>query len=179
MNKEYLDSGITLFSNFLSDSEISQLSKILDSIDEDEWYHESLPDHWSGKVYLFNLMPELVQNINDRIKRMFKSYLNILEISSFQRLRTGDTVNYHTDNGGSEKDNKFGIVIYINDNYDGGEIHYPEIDIKYHPKSGDMVIHNANIDHGVTEVTNGTRYMMTCFVSGNDETPAILNKEFM
>ena len=52
----------------------------------------------------------------------------------------------------------FALIIYFNDNYDGGELCYPEHDIVYKPKAGDLVIHYAETIHGTSPVKNGTKY---------------------
>lgn len=55
----------------------------------------------------------------------------------------------------------WGIVIYLNDDYIGGELYYPEYNYEYKPKRKDLVMHVGDIIHGVKEVTSGTRYAGT------------------
>lgn len=55
----------------------------------------------------------------------------------------------------------WGTVIYLNNDYVGGELYYPEYDHYYKPKRKDLVMHAGDIVHGVTEVTSGTRYAVT------------------
>ena len=52
----------------------------------------------------------------------------------------------------------FGMILYINDDYVGGEICYPEFDIEYKPSAGDLVIHLIEAVHGVKTVISGERY---------------------
>ena len=60
---------------------------------------------------------------------------------------------------------KYGIVYYFNDNYDGGEIFYPKLNIQYKPKARDLIIHPGTLEymHGVRDVSNGVRYSMNMF----------------
>jgi hypothetical protein len=64
----------------------------------------------------------------------------------------------------------FTSIIYLNDNYDGGELYFPQhngFEIK--PKKGTMLIFSGTIDnmHGIKEVTQGTRYTHVTFWSNN------------
>jgi hypothetical protein len=66
----------------------------------------------------------------------------------------------------------YGAVVYFGD-FDGGEINYPFINIKYKPEKGDLVIHGAHYDcsHEVQEVTKGLRYAYSLFVLPRDRNP--------
>ena len=61
---------------------------------------------------------------------------------------------------------KYGVLMYLNEDFDGGEICYPELGIEYKPKPGVLLIHDAGNMHGVNSISNGTRYSMTSFVYG-------------
>jgi hypothetical protein len=54
-------------------------------------------------------------------------------------------------------------VLYLND-FEGGEIVYPDIDVKYKGKKGDLIIHDANVWHFVNRVQTADRYAMTFYV---------------
>ena len=66
---------------------------------------------------------------------------------------------------------KFGCVYYLNDNYDGGEIWFPNFNIEIKPKPNTMIFFPGDTLHlhGVREVTNGTRHTIASFW-GYDET---------
>lgn len=49
-------------------------------------------------------------------------------------------------------------VVYLNDEYEGGKISFPEYGEEYRPKLGDLIIFEAKILHEVTEITGGKRY---------------------
>lgn len=53
-------------------------------------------------------------------------------------------------------------LFYINDDYEGGELYFPEQDIQFKPKAGAAYFFPGDryYIHGVTEITSGTRY--TC-----------------
>jgi len=73
---------------------------------------------------------------------------------------------------------RYGIVIYYNDDYLGGEIHYPSLEISHKPKARSLVMHGGNIPHGTKKVTSDDyRYFSTSFVRGTVDKPVILNQE--
>ena len=86
----------------------------------------------------------------------------------------------------SKKENKnfnhryFGCVIYLNDDYIGGETFYPDHNFKIVPKSGTLAIHlgDCNHRHGVTEVKENTRYTIASFWSF-DKMRAIQDVEYV
>jgi hypothetical protein len=64
----------------------------------------------------------------------------------------------------------FTSIIYLNDNYEGGELYFPQHNgFKIKPKKGTMLIFSGTIDnmHGIKEVTSGTRYTHVTFWSNN------------
>lgn len=48
--------------------------------------------------------------------------------------------------------------LYINDNYEGGELFFPEHGYAYKPVAGDMAYYKMNEMHGVLETKSGLRY---------------------
>ena len=54
----------------------------------------------------------------------------------------------------------FSSIFYINDDYEGGEIFFPEYNMKIKPKAGTFITwpSNAKYMHGVCEITDGYRY---------------------
>lgn len=56
-------------------------------------------------------------------------------------------------------------VLYYNDDFDGGELYFPQHDIQIKPEPGLCVMFPGDINyiHGVTKVTNGVRYTTPSF----------------
>lgn len=59
----------------------------------------------------------------------------------------------------------FGSIIYLNDNYSGGETYYPKYNYSVTPKAGKLAIHPGDPDHlhGVTTIENNIRYTLASF----------------
>jgi len=49
-------------------------------------------------------------------------------------------------------------VVYLNNDYEGGNIGFPEYGEYYRPKKGDCIVFTASIVHEVLPITGGTRY---------------------
>jgi hypothetical protein len=61
----------------------------------------------------------------------------------------------------------FGVIIYLNDDYDGGETFYPQYNFYIKPVKGKIAIHPGDSDHlhGVTKIKNSIRYTIASFWS--------------
>jgi len=57
-------------------------------------------------------------------------------------------------------------VIYLNDNYDGGELYFPDHNLEIKPSAGDYITWPGNrwYQHGVKEVTGNVRYTLSIWV---------------
>jgi hypothetical protein len=60
---------------------------------------------------------------------------------------------------------EFGVVLYLNDDFTGGETYYPNHGKEITPKTGRLVIHPGDESHrhGVRATAGGTRYTISSF----------------
>ena len=61
-------------------------------------------------------------------------------------------------------------VVYLNDNYEGGEIYYPRHDLKIKPQAGDILINPSTFvyEHASLEVISGNKYAVVIMNDYND-----------
>lgn len=54
-------------------------------------------------------------------------------------------------------------VIYLNDDYEGGELYFPDHNLSIKPEAGDWITWPGNrwYQHGVSEITSGVRYTLS------------------
>jgi len=138
--------------------------------------------HWVGRSMLLDFFDDPTikftgQAIEQRLYNSFVDYTQIHQLNHLLRASAGQGMDVHRDDVElPDKVNMFGIVIYLNDDYEGGEIYYPEIDLVHKPLARSMVVHRASQPHGVKEVTgSGIRYVMTSFVKGDAKTKLKVN----
>lgn len=74
-------------------------------------------------------------------------------------------LDWHTDDGSSIS-SKVSILFYLNDDYDGGELEFKNLNLLYKPKKGDILIFPSSFvyKHRVRKVTNGVRYVIANFI---------------
>ena len=160
---------------------IEQTDKILEyarSLDESDWWHEEQKDTFFYGKQKLGKLPEIFDDVNEKVQNLFSNLLYVGDIA-LQRYVEGEPMQTHRDYWIKDADFyiRYGIVIYYNDDYLGGEIEYPELGIVHKPKARSLVLHGGNILHGPSKVLGDkTRYFSTAFVSGSIEKPVILNK---
>jgi len=97
---------------------------------------------------------------------LISQYISIYNLShmapkkdfiTISKLESGNFMDVHSDDDQLDSDN-FICMAYINDNYKGGELHFPEIGIQYKPRAGEAILYQAKEKHMVTELLSGTRY---------------------
>lgn len=88
-----------------------------------------------------------------------------------QKWVEGAYANPHSDNSDFDGNpnafeiNKYVGILYLNRDYEGGELYFPDHGISIRPEAGMFITFpggHENI-HGVTEITKGTRYTMVSF----------------
>jgi len=160
---------------------IEQTDKILEyarSLDESDWWHEEQKDTFFYGKQKLGKLPEIFDDVNEKVQNLFSNLLYVGDVA-LQRYVEGEPMQTHRDYWIKDTDSyiRYGIVIYYNDDYLGGEIEYPELGIVHKPKARSLVLHGGNILHGPSKVLGDkTRYFSTAFVSGSVEKPVILNK---
>jgi hypothetical protein len=58
-------------------------------------------------------------------------------------------------------------VYYMNDNYEGGLIHFPRFNVSFKPRANQMILFPSNYiyNHSVVPVTEGTRYAVVSWIN--------------
>jgi hypothetical protein len=187
--------GIFVVNNFISTDEISTIESYISGMTQDDWsksYTESLyafienqygvktieeaqalghrveiNKEWVDKNA--TLPSEITAPINKKLFNLFLQFpeLELQGVGSIQRQYEGVSLSYHVDSL-SNPAVVFANVIYINDDFTGGELHFPEIDITYVPKKGALIVFPSSDEylHGVKPVGAGpTRYALPAFVN--------------
>ena len=161
---------------------VDQQKKVLaycKSLDESQWWWEEQKEtFFYGKQKLGEL-PQVFNEINKNVENLFSDLLYVSPVA-LQRYTDEKPMQVHRDYWLKDLDYyiRYGIVIYYNDDYVGGEIEYPELSIVHKPKARSLVMHGGNILHGPRKVDkNCFRYFSTAFVRGSVDSPVTLNPD--
>lgn len=154
--------------------------EIIASVPPEEWKeaHVVNPEtyeaqvHESRKCHDFVLydyneeMKGLYEKIGNWINPAFKDfeqqyYVEPTVSDMWLILRYGNMGKFdpHVDDGGKFP-RTISLSAYLNDDYEGGELEFPNFGIKHTPKTGDIIIFSSAFPymHRVAPVTSGTRY---------------------
>ena len=113
-----------------------------------------------------------MESIYKNIEAFFINKESIVYSRDLRRLTNSEFMWPHTDGGNPDDLKKiaFGVAIYLNNDFEGGELIYPDLGLSITPKLGSMVIHDASLKHQVFPVVKGQRYSITTFVFGDEST---------
>jgi hypothetical protein len=91
-------------------------------------------------------------------------------LATIQRMQPGVELKAHTDQH-TDPSIRYATIVYINDEYEGGELFFPNLDISLKPKPGDMLFFpgDEKHEHGVRHVQEGSiRYVVVGFIKEKD-----------
>ena len=107
------------------------------------------------------------------LKDVFNTTLKSVSDIQFLKYGVGGKYDVHAD-GEIFEDGKFkravnrdiSIVLYLNDNYEGGSIEFPLLGVTVKPQAGMMLAFPSyhEFSHIVHPVTSGDRYCLVCWI---------------
>jgi hypothetical protein len=122
------------------------------------------------------LMYDITGRIHNYLSQIQPALTIYTEKLQFSRWITGDhLLPGHIDNCELDgSDNKspwrhYGFILYLNDDFDGGELLYPNYNLIVNPRPRMLAVHTASPDclHGVQVITSGTRHTLIGFATIN------------
>jgi predicted 2-oxoglutarate/Fe(II)-dependent dioxygenase YbiX len=176
---------------FLSASETQRLRKYADAHAAafgvlDQGDVESR-DFWAGRTLLPNDVtdPAIVLLLRDLRRRMMATTRDLLlryfsscpplyaDVINFARWPPGYELKPHADRENPDgmphpySWRDFGAVIYVNADYEGGEIYFPTLEREFAPEPGTLAVFPGTLRflHGVKPVTIGMRHTIAAFMT--------------
>ena len=110
---------------------------------------------------------ELISSALHSYKNIFRIEEEIKDVEVYGLLKysKGEHYNFHYD-GTTDSKRSVSVLIYINDDYEGGEIEFPNFKIKIKPKAGTLILFPSNYAYGhiAHPVTSGTKYVIATWL---------------
>jgi hypothetical protein len=166
-NKDY---GVKVFKDFVTDEDCNYLINFLDNI-KDSYGNDS-------RIRKISLKPEsekiknILLKVLDKAKKDFNN--NDLFITSYMvsSYDPGYSMVVHVDTENMRECNKISMVLYLNNDFKGGDIVFPMIDFRHSPKAKELVCFLSELKenaHGVEIIESGKRYVMPIFITDEKE----------
>ena len=145
-------------------------SYLLTLCKDENWnFTDDVNNFWYNKKKSLSQCSTL-NEIDFKIQNLFSSFYLIHTILTVQRFMMGQSMSPHKDISVD-----YTILIYINDDYEGGEIFFPDINFEYKPKERSLLMYPGSFTHGVKSVGKGSpRYSLTTFAFKSNNIPLII-----
>jgi Rps23 Pro-64 3,4-dihydroxylase Tpa1-like proline 4-hydroxylase len=165
--------NIKVISNFLSDAQIAYLmqslpkAKTISFPSQKDNNHEAV--NWMHSYMGILDLFKVIDRVKDEVIKAY-GFDNVKpkkQTIDVVRWDPGSKLSLHADDLGYITDNHIATLIYLNDDYEGGELVFETHGITIKPKVGDLLIFpgNLNYPHEVKEVVSGTRYTVPIWFS--------------
>lgn len=131
---------------------------------------DSCPEEFYLAKKVYTVVEEaLLKNLKS-YQQKYNMNMQYMEAINFVRYGEGQHFAIHADHGFSYICT-VSSVVYLNDNYDGGELWFPYLDIKWKPSEGDMVFFPSTYiyAHASLPVTSGVKYSAVTMFDYNDD----------
>lgn len=171
--------------DFLSEHERNAIIMYLEGKDSG-WSHVASYEYRNGKqprldsdLLNFGLPENFFLNLVSRIKfcigEIFPNDLSLNTIHA-QKWGPGGIGHPHSDNTDENGNpsfyeiNKISAIIYLDDQYSGAELYFPEHQFEIKPKAGSIVVFPGGKEnvHGVRELVSGKRHTIISFWDFSD-----------
>lgn len=172
---EKLGEDIYVYHNFVTEDECNYILNIAKSFSENEWYGRFNTSEEGHKISTMDI--DRIVPIKKRLSNKLEKGIYLSNGRNIIRMIKGSKWELHSDNHDFleirkkseqykdgdeftlEKNNIWGLIMYFNE-FEGGELYYPNQNKTYQPKKGDLVIHSSEEHclHGVNELKSDFRY---------------------
>lgn len=193
-NKNRLTKDIVLYENFIDADTAAKLVKVLDKhaevgtitwmpISFYESYSSVLPqdddEHVIAEGLPADIFSQMKQGIIDAVASVHDLDPKIISQIGYhtQKWEPGAYARKHSDNtdekgnSGAFTRSRYAAFLYLNDDFEGGLLQFPDQDISIKPKVGMLAAFDGGFNnmHEVTVITKGVRYTIGSFWDDREE----------
>jgi len=174
--------NIIIKDNFIEIEDLKIIQKFLPTINE--WTYDA--SYWQNRQCSFDILSRINLDVYNLIDKYILKMKYLLEdtfkvkvsvrppviIRWFPGLEQQPHADKQLNDGSPNPFPTYDLnsLIYYNDDFEGGELYYPQHDIQVKPKPGLAVAHPGDINylHGVKKVTSGERFTTPSFYTITD-----------
>lgn len=193
-NRNAITEDIVVYENFLTPEDSANLIKVLDKQAENgsiQWtpisfyesYSSILPKDGDAELEEFNLPSTFLSDVKAKMIEAVASIKGldpkvIVEIGYHtQKWEPGAYARKHSDNTdehgntGPFARSRYAAFIYLNDDFEGGLLCFPDQNVEIQPKVGSLAVFDGGHKnmHEVTMITKGVRYTIGSFWDDREE----------
>lgn len=193
-NRNAITEDIVVYENFLTPEDSANLIKVLDKQAENgsiQWtpisfyesYSSILPKDGDPELEEFNLPSTFLSDVKAKMIEAVASIKGldpkvIVEIGYHtQKWEPGAYARKHSDNTdehgntGPFARSRYAAFIYLNDDFEGGLLCFPDQNVEIQPKVGSLAVFDGGHKnmHEVTMITKGVRYTIGSFWDDREE----------
>jgi len=164
------NNDIVIINNFLTNEECNILVKYIDNL-EVGWGLST-----EDRKMALNPESDEIKSLVTKCLNKAKEVFNYDELYVAEYLLSFYSTEFHMEVHSDLEDGKehfeVSIVTYLNDEFTGGDIVFPKLNVRHSPKKGDIALFLSKPEqniHGVEQVTSGKRYVMPIWTTTNKE----------
>lgn len=137
----------------------------------DKNYIQGTPPEYRDIVNIYLSVANVQNECLADYQAQYNIHMTYMEAINFVRYEPNQHFNVHTDHGFSYVCT-VSCVLYLNDDYAGGELWFPKLNVTWKPEYGDAVFFPSTYvyAHASLPVTAGTKYSAVTMYDYNDDT---------
>jgi hypothetical protein len=153
--------------NFITPEDAQTLIKEINNPSESNPYPEYYKTRYGGTAYPYNKIVLDIQKKYSLLSNMVHQELHPEEIKKIQTFKSfgsvwaqGSSAPPHIDDQSPEEFIEYSTVIYLDDNFTGGDLYFPGLNFTYTPKKYEGLFFISDGDlwrHGISPIESGHR----------------------
>jgi Rps23 Pro-64 3,4-dihydroxylase Tpa1-like proline 4-hydroxylase len=158
-----------------SKAQVNDMSEVLENRNCLDFKYKR--EHLNPNLPNFDKLHDIHKKVEDRLDFCLSHYQSIWHLNmeykeafNFVKYEPGKYFKIHGDHGPFYTCT-VSAVVYLNDDYEGGEIEFIRQDLKIKPSVGDIILFPSNYvyEHASCEVFSGTKYSVVIMLDYNDK----------
>lgn len=158
---EFIKDNLIIVYDFITQEEVDEIFKII-NLETNVWDYST---NNLSKYLAIKESYEVLNNLTKRVQNIIKNKsFTTSGFATIHKFEIGDTIPKHIDYGDYYDNMIYGGVVYLNNNFSGGELYYFDHDVTIKPTPLSAVFHLADTPHTVKPITKGIRYSLPFFI---------------